>query len=551
MLRLLIVDDEKMITDGLYEILSRVEDFSLDMYKTYSSLEALELINRVRFDIVLTDIRMPGINGLQLAEQLRSKWPKCRIVFLTGHDEFDYVYQAIKHERVSYLLKTEGYDKIIETLRFAIEEITAFIQAEEMEQFVEEQQTQLLHTSRQRFCTDMLHERLHVDEVSDALLQQLDVPLCADEPILLLLGKFKLNNQLGYTERSRLHYEMEWLANYYFNEFEMKQLVVMDEPMLIWMLQPAANSSQSRQEDAWSELIASSQGHIDQLQEAFASELGVDVSLVLDHRSTSWRQLAERYEKLSLLFQYRIGAHDTQLILSTDRVNQEQKMLMNKNAAHMIKAEKLQACLHNGQQEEFFEQLQQLSERCQQAATDSIAEEIYLTVAMIYFSYMNRWSLLEQLSEQVRIQRLLRFHDHASRAEAFQYLETLGKQLFEMQNEEEEGRAAMIIDKVQRYILEHLHDTNRLTLVHLAEMVFFNASYLSRLFKQITNINLSDFIIQARMERAKQLLEQPELKIQDVAERIGYSNATNFTRVFRKLTGYTPQDFRQMMIDRQ
>lgn len=549
MYRLLIVDDEPIIADGLYEIISRVDELQLDIYKTYSSLEALELMQKIRFDIVLTDIQMPGMNGLELAEQLRTTWPKCRIVFLTGYHDFDYVYQAIQHERVSYILKTEGYDKIIETIKFALEDTAQHVKSEEMQQFVIEQQSRLLHTSRQQFFCDLLKERIPVQEVSALSFQELQIPLRANEDILLLLGKFKRNRMLGYTERAQLTYQMEWLANFYFQDFKLNKAVVIDEPLMIWMIQPCFDEGERTQQ--WQSLQASLQGHLDQLQEAFSAEVDVEISLVLDHQHVGWSSLAERYEQLNLLFQYRVGAQDARLITSTDMVNCEQKQLMHKSTINAFKYEQLQVYLQNGQQEEFFQLFTEIRQFFLQAASDNIAEELYLSVAMLYFSYINRWNMLEQVSAQMRFQRLLRLKEHDSREEAISYLHECGKLLFTLQNQVEEERATIVIEKVQKYILEHLHDPNKLSLVHLAETVFFNASYLSRLFKQVTNINLSDFIVNARMERAKQLLAQPELKIQDIAERVGYSNATNFTRVFRKLTGCTPQDYRVTMIGSQ
>lgn len=549
MYRLLIVDDEAIITDGLYEIISRVDELQLDIYKTYSSLDALELIQKNRFDIVLTDIQMPGLNGLELAEQLRRTWPKCRIVFLTGYHDFDYVYQAIQHERVSYLLKTEGYDKIIETIKFALEDTAQHVKSEEMEQFVIEQQSRLRHTSRHQFFTDLLKERIPYQEVSDLLFEELQIPLQANEEILLLLGKFKRNKTLGFSERSQLDYKIEWLADFYFRDFKLKHAVVIGESSIIWMIQPSFDEGDREQQ--WQSLKASLQGHLDQLQEAFMSEIEVEISFVLDHRRVAWSNLAERYEQLNLLFQYRVGAHDTRLIMSTDMVNCEQKQLMHKQSINTVKYEQLQSYLQNGMQSEFFQLFSNIKQFSLQAASDSIAEEVYLSVAILYFSYINRWNMLEQVSSQIRFQRLLQLKEHDSIEEAMSYLHEVGKLLFMLQNQVEEERATVVIDKIQKYILEHLHDPNKLTLVHLADTVFFNASYLSRLFKQVTTINLSDFIMNARMERAKQLLAQPELKIQDVAERIGYSNATNFTRVFRKLIGCTPQDYRVSIIHSQ
>ncbi len=81
MYRLLIVDDEEIITDGLYEVFSSYNPEQLDVYKAYSATEALEWLARSRIDIILTDIAMPGMNGLELIEKVQNFWPKCKVVF--------------------------------------------------------------------------------------------------------------------------------------------------------------------------------------------------------------------------------------------------------------------------------------------------------------------------------------------------------------------------------------------------------------------------------------------------------------------------------------
>src|SRR5690625_1581908 len=123
MYRILIVDDEQLITDALYDVIRQLMPDELDVYKAYSGKEALEWMNRTRIDIILTDISMPGISGLELVEQVQELWPRCKVIFLTGYDYFDYVYQAIQMKDVRYLLKTEGYDKVIETVKELIAEL--------------------------------------------------------------------------------------------------------------------------------------------------------------------------------------------------------------------------------------------------------------------------------------------------------------------------------------------------------------------------------------------------------------------------------------------
>lgn len=105
-MKLLIVDDEAYIVDWLFDLLH--EQFpELTVRRAYSGIQAMHILENEPIDLLVADIQMPRMTGIQLMEQVCKNWPKCRILFLTGFGEFDYVYTAIQKKGVRYLLKTE------------------------------------------------------------------------------------------------------------------------------------------------------------------------------------------------------------------------------------------------------------------------------------------------------------------------------------------------------------------------------------------------------------------------------------------------------------
>ncbi|MNR40418.1 Arabinose operon regulatory protein [compost metagenome] len=97
------------------------------------------------------------------------------------------------------------------------------------------------------------------------------------------------------------------------------------------------------------------------------------------------------------------------------------------------------------------------------------------------------------------------------------------------------------IQQMTRMIEEQL--TDNLSLAHYADKLFVNASYLSSLFKQEMGINFVDYVHQKRIERAKPLLKEQSLKIQEVAHAIGYTDEAHFSKTFKKWTGYSPSQY--------
>lgn len=119
--RVLLVDDEACVTDELSLLLGARTD--LDLYTSSSALNALAVLKRTRIDLMITDIRMPGMSGLELLCRVRQEQRDCRVVFLTGHADFDYVFEAMRNGASSYILKTESDQELNAQIDKALDEI--------------------------------------------------------------------------------------------------------------------------------------------------------------------------------------------------------------------------------------------------------------------------------------------------------------------------------------------------------------------------------------------------------------------------------------------
>ena len=112
---LLIVDDEPLILESLYHMLVKRYGRKFLIYQAASADEALEQFKSIRVDLLMTDIRMPGMDGLSLVRIVEKEWPDCLTVFLTGHSEFEYARQAVSGRTIGYVLKLDG-DRAIEEI---------------------------------------------------------------------------------------------------------------------------------------------------------------------------------------------------------------------------------------------------------------------------------------------------------------------------------------------------------------------------------------------------------------------------------------------------
>ncbi len=116
MYRILLTDDEYLIADGLFEYIHSRRGEVFDVVKAYSAEEGLSVMERMRVDIVVTDIEMPIVNGLSFHETICRKWPRAKIIFLTAHSNFDYVYYASRFPNTRFLLKSDGFAALLSLL---------------------------------------------------------------------------------------------------------------------------------------------------------------------------------------------------------------------------------------------------------------------------------------------------------------------------------------------------------------------------------------------------------------------------------------------------
>ena len=121
--RAVIVDDESYIADSTAVLLRSDCPWDMEIQVFYDPREALESIRSQKTDIVITDIRMPEVDGLEMLRQVSEFWPMCQVILLTAHAQFEYVYQAVGRPSADHVLKQDGYEALLAAVNRAVERI--------------------------------------------------------------------------------------------------------------------------------------------------------------------------------------------------------------------------------------------------------------------------------------------------------------------------------------------------------------------------------------------------------------------------------------------
>jgi len=555
MYKLLIVDDERHIVDWLYEMFTCESGLELEICKAYSGHEALKWLERTKIDIVLTDIRMPGISGLELVEKIYGNWPYCKVIFLTGFSEFDYIYSAIKHEGVSYLLKTEDDEEIIHSVERAIDSIEEDLKNVELHNKIKLHEEDLMRIEQNEFFLDFLSDVVPFSEEAAKELESLNVSLDTEQPVILLLGRLDNRFQKSeYAERSNYSLALSFLMDKYMSDIVNSFQVDCKNEYFVWIMQYKKSKSQSGnssyREFSCEKTLLYIRETLETVQAACKESIGEAVSFLLSNEPVQWCNIAEKFSYLQFLFNQSIGFEQGVLLNESNLKNFEAKQIFPQNFdfkqvyLNMKKVGLLENYLERGQEQEYFETLSVFTNcLCNVKSLHYMpAVEMFLSLSLMLLSYINHQQLVEKLSFKVALNKLVHIELFESWKDVADYLYILSQKIFEMQKIEHESRHEDIIRNIRKFVSENL--SGDLSLVSIAEVINYNTSYISRLFKQVTGVNLFDYINDARIKKAKELLETCNMNIYNVAKAVGYDSPQYFATAFKKAINMTPQEYR-------
>lgn len=542
MMRLLIVDDEPEIVEWLFEMLREIPALAekeVDFYKACTGKQALAMLEEMKFDIVLSDIRMPGLNGLQLLEKIKTLWPECRVAFLTGYDEFDYVYAAIRHEGVKFLLKTEPDEEIVRAIVSFAEEL----EAQRQNMMLLEEAVQKMEDVRpllqERWLRGLLEGKAGGPEAFQEL-QKIGISLRPKERTILVLG----GEGWPVVENTGRAGPLEYAVNL--------ELVRYTAPLLrsahlsygyqVWLFQADALPAEQDPRVILLENIQS-------LQETLKKSRGLEWSFAVGVPAEDLSGIPECYLRLKRALDDRIGQGGILLDeaeLDADKEEEKKGSGFRENALRQRELQDLQAFLEGNREDAYFEKLSDLLGSLTEAVSlnDPSAQEVYYGVALILLHYLNGYGMFGEGGWEDERRRLLRHDAHGSWKGAQTYFLTLSRRIFRQRESENERETEDGIRKVQDYIRDHLDGD--LSLGKVAGILHFNASYFSRLFKQKTGKNLTEYIVEERLKKACELLAGTDRKIYEIAGAVGYDSAHYFARFFKKSTGLTPQEYREL-----
>ncbi|MFL1675690.1 response regulator [Paenibacillus dendritiformis] len=543
MRRLLIVDDLPIIVDGLLELFQTTKHLELEVMKAYSGEEALQIMRSHRVDIVISDIKMPGLEGIELLQIIQEDWPACKVIFLTGYNDFHYIRSAMAYGGFDYILKVESDDKIISSVERAMAKLDEEGDQLRMLERATERARQALPLLQKEYIWELLQGKQEVAAERARHLRELGIPLQADRPILLLLGRVDTwKESFTPLDKALLLYGVQNIAEEYAASQMQCYSCVCDNSRIVWLLQP--RDTGPLEAAAWQKGYSHISAMLENIQQTCQRLLRVSVSFALSSEPTNWTMISERFHMLKYCFVYGLGLSPAVIVTDSDLLKLQEGEEEANDYCHHTRLQLLLQCLENNHREEFNNLYLHLTTVW---TDDSHAYgrkmELYHSLASIFLSCMDQNEPFRQEVHAKLDATLLYQKDEAvSWPDVKQYFWNLADCFFTRQAAQGGQVPADLVKKVHRFIEEHLsHD---ISLIAIADHVGLNPSYFSRLYKQLTGIGLSDYINEYRNLKAKEWLLNSPMKVNEIAAALGYNSALAFIRFFKKQNQATPQEYR-------
>ncbi|EIF6156879.1 response regulator transcription factor [Clostridium perfringens] len=503
MLKILLVDDEATEREGIEFLIKRYE-FPLNIAKAVNGKEALEYIKKNHIDILFTDVKMPFMDGLELAKETFKYDPKIRIIIFSAYSEFDYAKKALEAKVVDYLLKPIEVD---EFKRVMEEVIKSCIKRKE-----EEKEKELLMESSKKI---LLYKLLANHNNQNDINEKLNVYNIQLEDKYLVLINIETRDNF-FEEREEIFFNL--LNTYLKIPYEYINFYPNESYLLLY-------SNLKIKEDFLDEVC---------------SKLAKEIKLLANENSSFFISnvfcgIEKIYDEVKGLNNIKENIYDFESRII--RVNKDKT-----NDLYTLEIENVKENLKNSINERNLNDIEFYINKLIEYMLESGS------LSTIYIHHLF-YDLIEKLCKAFNIyngevkkrfiEKILKCNSSETLKAAFEsIIKDIAK---ECDNDILDEKS--IANKVIKIIKNEY--SSELSLDYIADKVNFTPTYLSYVFKKETGSNIVKYITDFRMNKAKEFLEEGNMKIVQVGKACGYENQSYFNRIFKNYFGVTPNQFKR------
>lgn len=515
-MNILIVDDDLLIRNWLKILLQQIQNMETSIYEASNGQEALETCRNNSIELVITDIKMPVLNGLDLIGSLKKEFPTIRFCVLSSYDDFDYVKNALKAGALDYILKAEMQLDDLSQILVKVQNSIRMEKKYTLENGEENNQIPAL--------TALYKEYVRDEENTNSLsfLKSLNPALTLDN-LLIVIFTVLIDNDKSGERIASLAMDTILANNYKGAAFPLGH----DSTVIFYN---SATTILEDQEEEYIKLMSILNNNLSSYE-----QLTLRDSILLPYKSNKSIKstIDSGIETIGFCSFYNTNCKNLKLAIEQHS---------NKSDLYALIQKHLDLRDYDKITEDTVIFIENAFKR--QLIPAKLVSSVRGVVRILLSS-----DIIIKSTDQLIAEKLDGLSEDINTSKTYVDLkDTTTQFLIEYTNYAKSrlsGRSLSI-----QTALQYIDDNymNKITLDDVANYVYLNSSYLSQLFKKEMNVPFSDYIEEARIKHAKLLLKETDYSMNQVAEAVGFSSQNYFTRIFKKSTGLTPIKYRNVHI---
>lgn len=529
--RIMLVDDEEEVRKAMIRKMDWEQlGFTVagDAENGEDALEKLELLEP---DVVMTDIRMPYMDGLTLVARIREKYPFIKILIFSGYDDFEYAKQAIKYRVTEYILKPVNGEELAEILKRVRISLDEEIKQRRNISMLQESYENFLPMLREVFLNDLVSRGAELSGVAPKLKEYGVDILDARKWLAAVIHV----EQVEQAEEQELYRHQELIP------ISVRKLV--EDHLKTYGRFTVFNSAEGITLIAAVDENNSETGLITLLEDTCKESrriLGVSITVGVGYSCDTLQEIRRSYQTAVDALGYRaiVGCGRTIYINDMEPVNRGKLQFGAGEEAELT------AVIKFGTKDQIGETLRELAVRMDDAKVHDNQYQVYmLTIVNCLIRLMQQYDL--------KMSGMFDSEDHYAdiikricRRESFaEEMIPIACRMNEALNQARDNTTRKVIVEAKEYIQEN-YANPELSVDVLCRHLHMSPAYFSTVFKKETGQTYVNYLTEVRLQKAEELLEQTDDKTYEIAQKVGYQEQNYFSYVFKKKYGISPTKYR-------
>lgn len=530
---IILVDDEEEVRKS---IIKKIEWQAAGFHvvgDAENGEDAMEKIEMLEPDVVLTDIRMPYMDGLQLAEKVRQRYPSMKVVIFSGYDDFEYAQRAIKLNVSEYILKPVNVEELTSILKRIKENLDFEIEEKRNLSRLRDKYRKSLPIIREQFFNELVHKNLKKD-LAEQKLREYDIPILGARKWMLaaidveegdVVESLSLHSEEELIPISVMQIVREKLEGYCrfalfqsASEADMVVITALDEDNSITGLTDVLGD------------ICKETKRI----------LKVPVTIGIGHSCEDISGIPKAYQSAVDALGYKAIAGNG----STIYINDMEPVSSGKLEFDSLTEGELISAIKFGPEEKIESSVKNIMEKMKTAKVHFRQQQVYMIgIFNSIIQMMQQYDLAledimgEELESMVLFDKLKKIEEFG------QWLLRIAGKLNHLINQERDMTTRQVIQEAKQYILDNYQNPD-LSVEMICRHLHMSPAYFSTVFKKETGQAYIAYLTDVRLNKAVELLNKTDDKTYIIASKVGYQEQNYFSYVFKKKFGVSPTRYR-------